>query len=112
RSGSSSRLISFSSVDLPAPLRPTSASTWPASTVSEKPSSTLGRSGLANETSRNSIAGSGIALATVPPEAQHMPQNSQDWVQRDNQQIHDDNQTSGESVVGGAATREHQQTLC
>ena len=40
-----------------------------------------------------------------------MPQNSQDWVQRDNQQIQDDNQTSGESVVGGQTSGDNQQPI-
>src|SRR5207248_354049 len=110
-SGSSSRLISFSSVLFPAPLRPTSASTSPDPTASEKLSSTRGRPGRANETSRNSMAGSGIVLATVPPEAQLMPQNMDrdPDVQRDSQQIQDDNQTSGESVVGGQTSGDAQQ---
>src|SRR5262249_9754913 len=114
-SGSSSRLISLSSVLLPAPLRPTSATTSPASTVSEKRSRTRGRSGRENETLRNSIAGSGIALATVPPEAEDMPQNSRERFanenleQRDNQQIQDDNQTSGESVVAGQTSGDNRQ---
>lgn len=40
-----------------------------------------------------------------------MPQNSQDWVQRDNQQIQDDNQTSGESVVAGQTSGDNQQPV-
>ena len=40
-----------------------------------------------------------------------MPQNSPDWVQRDNQQIQDDNQTSGESVVGGQTSGDNQQPI-
>jgi hypothetical protein len=40
-----------------------------------------------------------------------MPQNSQDWVQRDNPQIQDDNQTSGESVVGGQTSGDNQQPI-
>ena len=40
-----------------------------------------------------------------------MPQNSQDFVQRDNQQIQDDNQTSGESVVGGQTSGDNQQPI-
>jgi len=40
-----------------------------------------------------------------------MPQNSQDWVQRDNQQIQDDNQTSGESVVAGQTSGDNQQPI-
>src|SRR5229473_5022483 len=65
-SGSSSRLINFSSVLLPAPLRPTSASTSPASTVRLNRSRTGGAPGRANETLRNSIAGAGIAYPTLP----------------------------------------------
>jgi hypothetical protein len=40
-----------------------------------------------------------------------MPQNSQDSVQRDNQQIQDDNQTSGESVVAGQTSGDNQQPI-
>ena len=65
RPASSSRLMSFRSVLLPAPLRPTSASTSPASTVRLKRSRTRTPPGRANDTSRNSIAGAGIAFATV-----------------------------------------------
>src|SRR5581483_11595399 len=64
-----SRLISFRIVVFPAPLRPTRANTTPASIASEKRSSTVRPPGRANDTSRNSIAGSGTWLATVAPEA-------------------------------------------
>jgi hypothetical protein len=46
-----------------------------------------------------------------------MPQNSressgsQDWVQRDNQQIQDDNQTSGESVLAAQTSGDNQQPI-
>ena len=40
-----------------------------------------------------------------------MPQNSQDWVQRDNQEIQDDNQTSGESVVAGQTSGDNRQPI-
>jgi hypothetical protein len=46
-----------------------------------------------------------------------MPQNSResntarDQVQRDNQQIQDDNQTSGESVVAGQTSGDNQQPV-
>jgi len=40
-----------------------------------------------------------------------MPQNSQDPVQRDNQQIQDDNQTSGESVLAGQTSGDNQQPI-
>jgi len=40
-----------------------------------------------------------------------MPQNSQDSAQRDNQQIQDDNQTSGESVVAGQTSGDNQQPI-
>ena len=40
-----------------------------------------------------------------------MPLNSQDRVQRDNQQIQDDNQTSGESVVAGQTSGDNQQPI-
>ena len=40
-----------------------------------------------------------------------MPQNSQDFVQRDSQQIQDDNQTSGESVVAGQTSGDNQQPI-
>jgi hypothetical protein len=40
-----------------------------------------------------------------------MPQNSRQSVQRDNQQIQDDNQTSGESVVGGQSSGDNQQPI-
>src|SRR5213083_540287 len=59
-SGSNNRFTSFSSVVLPAPLRPTSARTSPASTTRLKWSRIRGRPGRAKQTSRNSIAGTGI----------------------------------------------------
>jgi hypothetical protein len=40
-----------------------------------------------------------------------MPQNSQDWVQRDNQEIQDDNQSSGESVVAGQTSGDNRQPI-
>ena len=40
-----------------------------------------------------------------------MPQNTPERVQRDNQQSQDDNQTSGESVVGGQTSGDNQQPI-
>jgi hypothetical protein len=47
-----------------------------------------------------------------------MPQNRRDegsgsdnWVQRDNQQVQDDNQTSGESVLAGQSSGDNQQPV-
>jgi hypothetical protein len=52
------------------------------------------------------MAGTGINVATVPPEAQLMPQ---DQTPRDNQQIQDDNFSSGESVNSRQTSGDAQQ---
>jgi hypothetical protein len=52
------------------------------------------------------MVGTGINVATVPPEAQLMPQ---DQSLRDNQQIQDDNYSSGESVNAAQTTGDAQQ---
>ena len=54
--GTSSLLMSFRIVVLPAPLRPTSASTSPVFTASEKRSSTAAPCGVRYETATNSMA--------------------------------------------------------
>ena len=40
-----------------------------------------------------------------------MPQNSQESAPRDNQQVQDDNQTSGESVIGGQTSGDNRQPV-